>query len=210
MEGLVERSDGLLELTPLGTMVVEKLDSFETLSAAERLEPALAAFHDTRFSFPVDAFADATITEATQADPYRSVNRFISLLDGTATLRGVDPAAINPLHLNDLHQAIVDGLETDAVFRPSTVEESLQNNPERARTAFESGNLTLRTHDDLSFGLTLCDDRVGVGIYDDETGMLDTYLDTDSPAAYGWAEDVYAEFLEEADVVDCQSILSED
>lgn len=208
---LVERADGQLELTPLGSVVVAELDSFEeTLSAAEQLEPALAAFHNTMFSFPVDAFADATITGASQAEPYRAVNRFMSLVDGTTTLRGVDPASINPLHLDDLHQAVVDGLETDAVFRPSVVEELLRNNPERARTAFESGNLTMRTHDNLSFGLTLCDDRVGVGIYDDETGMLDTYLDTESPAAYEWAEGVYAEFLADADVVDWQSILSED
>lgn len=205
---LVRRSEGVLELTPLGNAVVDELRSFEEgVAAAQRLEPALDAFHDTRFAFPVGAFADATITESTPQDPYQPVHRFMSLVEGTETIRGVDPATINPLHLDDLHQAVVDGMETDAVFRPAVVEELLQNNPGRARAAFESGNLTLRTHEDLEFGITLCDDRVGVGIYDDESGMLAVYLDTDSPAAYDWAEGVYAEFLVDADVVDWREVL---
>jgi predicted transcriptional regulator len=210
-ENLVERSDGHLGLTPLGDVVADELRAFEeTFAAAQRLEPALAAFHDTRFTFPVDAFADATITEATPQDPYRPVNRFMSLIEGTETVRGIDPASINPLHLDDLHQAVVDGMETDAVFRPSVVEELFRNNPERVRTAYESGNLTLRTHEDLRFGLTLCDDRVGLGVYDGETGMMELYLDTDSPAAYEWAEGVYATYLVEADVVDWRAKLPED
>jgi predicted transcriptional regulator len=210
-ENLLARPNGDLELTALGDVVADELRAFEeTFATAQRLEPALAAFHETRFTFPVDAFADATTTESTTQDPYRPVNRFMSLVAGTDTLRGVDPASINPLHLDDLHQAIVDGMETDAVFRPSVVQELIRNNPERARTAFESGNLMLRTHEDLQFGLTLCDDRVGVGIYDEETGLLTMYLDTDSPAAYDWAEGVYATFLVESDVVDWRAELPPD
>jgi hypothetical protein len=68
----------------------------------------------------------------------------------------------------------------------------------------------LRAHEDLRFGLTLCDDRVGLGVYDGETGMMELYLDTDSPAAYEWAEGVYATYLVEADVVDWRAKLPED
>lgn len=210
-ENLVQRCDGHLGLTPLGDVVTDELHAFErTFAAAKRLEPALAAFDGTRFTFPIDAFADATVTEATSQDPYRPVNRFMSLVEGTETLRGIDPASINPLHLDDLHEAVLDGMETDAVFQPGVVEELIRNNPERARTAFESGNLTLRTHDDLQFGLTLADDRVGVGIYEDESGLMTEYVDTNSPAAYEWAEGVYATFLVEADVVDWRPELPED
>lgn len=208
--GLVERTDDGLALTPLGDVVTGELQRFEErVATAHRLEPALETFADLDFEFPVDAFTDATVTETTPEDPYRTVNRFMTLVDGTERLRGLDPATINPLHLDDLHQAVLDGMETDAIFRRDVVAELLRNNPERARTAFESGSLTLRTHDDLTFGLTVCDDRVGVAIYDEETGLLDTYVDTAAPAALDWGERVFESFAADADVVDWQARLAD-
>lgn len=209
--GLVDRTGSVLGLTAVGDVVTAELEGFEErVTVARRLEPVLEAFADLDYEFPIDAFTDATVTETTPEDPYRTVNRFMTLVEATETLRGVDPASINPLHLDELHEAVLDGMETDAVFRPEVVAELVRNNPDRARTAFETGNLTLRTHDDLPFGLTLCDDRIGVAIYDDESGLLDTYVDTDAQAALDWGEAVFESFLADADVVEWRARLTGD
>lgn len=206
--GLVERGRGELELTPLGDAVAAELRAFEcNVRAAHRLEPLLECFEDLPFDFDVERFADATVTESEPGNPYRPVQRFMSLVEDTGTLRGADPAAINPLHLDALHQAILDGMETDAIFRRDVVEELVRNNPERARTAFESGNLTLRARDEVTFGLTLCDDRVGVSVYDQDTGMMELYADTDAEAAREWGERVFEALLEDAETIDWENHL---
>jgi len=195
--GLVERSEGQLALTPLGDLIAQSVIEFrQTVRTARRIEPLFGVVPDCDPAFVREAFADAVVTTAEPGDPYNGVRRFMSLLEDTDRLRGIDPAAINPLHLDALHARIVDGMVTDAVLLPDVVASLLESNPKRAREAFATGNLTLRTHDDLPFGLTLCDDRIGVGIYDADTGLLQTYIDTGSPAAREWAEEVYAEYRE--------------
>lgn len=219
-KGLIERAEGEFALTPLGEVSAEEIAMFSTsIETAWKLAPVLRVANVYGVDIDVKAFADATVTTAVPGNPYRPVNRFMSLVSETDTLRGLEPASINPLHMDDIYQRIIDGMETDAIFPSAVIENILTSSPERAETAFESENLTLRVHDDLPFGLTLCDDRIGVGIYDDDTGLLRTYADTDAPAAHEWAEAVYTTyrdeatpFVEHAELSDLQSaqILSSD
>lgn len=193
--GLVERADGAFVLTPLGEVCARKVADFErTVGTARELAPILRAARAHDIDVDVGAFADATVTTAAPGNPYRPVARFMALLEDTDALRGLDPASINPLHIDELCDRIAGGMETEAVFPPAVIEDLLVSNPERAQAVVESGNLTLLAHDDLPFGLTICDDRVGVGVYDDETGLLRTYVDTDAPAAREWADSVFAEY----------------
>lgn len=196
---LIERIGGEFALTPLGEVCAEEVVGFGTaIDTARELAPVLRAASAHGVEIEIEMFADATVTTAAPGNPYRPVNRFMSLLGETDTLRGLDPASINPLHLDEVHERIVGGMATDAVFPPAVVEELLTSNPDRAKRAFESGNLILRTHEDLPFGLTLCDDRVGVGIYSDDTGLLQLYADTDAPDAREWGETVYEDYRAEA------------
>lgn len=197
--GLIERADGKFVLTSLGEVSIAEVTAFGTsIETLWELAPVLEIASANGIDFDVTAFTDATVTIAEPGNPYRPVNRFMSVIRETNTLRGLDPASINPLHLDEIYDRIVTGMHTDVVFRPAVVEELLTSNPDRARTAFESGNLTIRTHDDLPFGLTLADGRIGVGIYGDETGLLRLYVDTDAPAAREWAESVYTDYRDTA------------
>jgi len=194
----------------MGEVIAAAVTEFQrTVETAQRVEPVFEMVFDDDPAFVREAFGDATVTTAEPGDPYNGVRRFMSLVESSERLRGVDPTAINPLHLDGLHARIVAGMETDAIFLPDVVESLLRSNPDRAREAFESGNLTLRVHDDLPFGITLCDDRIGIGLYDDETGLLRTYIDTASPTAREWAEDVYADYRNEATLLSEHSELSE-
>jgi predicted transcriptional regulator len=191
--GLIEREAGAFVLTPLGAVCAGEVAAFTaTIETAWELAPVVTAAETHDIALDVRAFADATVTTAAPGNPYRPVERFMTLVGETDELRGLDPATINPLHIDALYERIVDGMVTEVVFPPSVVEGLLGANPDRAERAFASGNLTILVHDDLPFGLTLCAERVGVGVYDDDTGLLRTYADTDAPAAREWAEAVYA------------------
>jgi predicted transcriptional regulator len=197
--GLIERSGGEFALTPLGEVCAAEATAFDTaIETAWKLAPVLRAASVHGIDFDVAAFTDATVTTAAPGNPYRPVSRFMTLVEETDTLHGLDPASINPLHMDTIYERIVGGMTTDAVFPSAVVAELLTANPERAERAFASGNLTLRVHDDLPFGLIICDNRVGVGIYDDDTGLLRTYADTAAPAAHEWAESVYTTYRDEA------------
>ena len=197
--GLVERETGAFVLTPLGRTCAREVASFTaTVETAWELAPVLAAADAHDVAFEAAAFADATVTTAAPGNPYRPVERFMSLVDATDELRGLDPAIINPLHIDALHERIVGGMTTEVVFPTSVVAELLETNPERAERTFASGNFSILVHDDLPFGLTLCAERVGVGSYDDDTGLLRTYADTDAPAAREWAEAVYDDYRDAA------------
>jgi predicted transcriptional regulator len=208
--GLVERADGELALTARGETVADALAAFEeTVETARRLGPVCDVLRNHGPEVDLEAFAGARVTTAGPGNPYRGVERFMTLVRETDSLRGLDPTAINPLHLDEIHGRILDGMATDAIFSPAVVEELLTSNPERARTAFESGNLVLRTHEDLPFGITLCDDRIGIGVYDDDTGVLGTYVDTDASAAREWTEAVYERYRDEATRLDEHAEFSE-
>ncbi|QSX00099.1 helix-turn-helix transcriptional regulator [Haloterrigena alkaliphila] len=196
---MIERAGNEFVLTPLGEVAAREVAEFQsTMETAWELAPILRATASHDVDVDIEAFAGATVTAAAPGNPYRPVNRFMSLVERTETLRGLDPAAINPLHVDELYERISTGMETEAVYPSTVVEELLTANPDRSLTVIESGNLTVWIHDDLPFGLTLCDDRIGVGVYDDETGLLRTYVDTESPAAREWAEDVYTTYRSEA------------
>ena len=208
--GLIERTGNEFVLTPLGEVTAEKTAEFQsTIKTAREFAPILQATATQDVDIDIETFIGATVTTAAPGNPYRAVNRFMSLVEATDTLRGLDPASINPLHVDELYDRINGGMETEAVYPSKVVKELLASNPKRAQTVLGSGNLTLWIHDHLPFGLTLCDDRIGVGVYDDETGLLRTYVDTDSPTAREWAEDVYTKYRAEATLLSEEIDLSQ-
>ncbi|ADQ66983.1 hypothetical protein C499_04466 [Halogeometricum borinquense DSM 11551] len=67
--------------------------------------------------------------------------------------------------------------------------------------SFERGHLQLRTREALPYGLAIFDERVGVGGYDDETGTLRVFVDTDTDGARRWAEGVYEMYRQASEPV---------
>jgi predicted transcriptional regulator len=201
---LIEKTEGTFALTELGTTMTEVVTEFKRgTQTASVLAPVLEAIPDNAPDIDIADFTDAIVTTAGPGDPYRGVNRFMSLVRETDTLRGLAPSMIDPRHVDEFYARICKGLTTSAVFPPEVIENLFDPNPEQANEIFESGNLTLRTHTDMPFGLTLCDERIGISIYDTETGLLRTYIDTDTQGAYEWAEDFYAFYWAAADPLNC-------
>lgn len=186
-------------LTPLGRAIRRATETYrDAVSATVHLEPLLTALGDCDVALDVEAFASATVTVAEQGDPYGPVNRFTELLDETTSLRGFDTASVSPTYAEDIQERILDGLSVELVYESAVVERIAGQYPDLAAAAFERETIDIRIHDDVPFGLALFEQRVGIGAYDDRTGQLLVFVDSDDPAAYAWGEQLFERYRDEA------------
>lgn len=195
------RRDGRhYEATRLGAFVVagveeliDRLETEQTLRDVWQWLPTEAS------GFTVEMWADAVVTTAESNDPYRPVNRFLSLLGETDQFRfvGFDLALLEPC-MDDLCQRILEGMRTEIIDPPDVVEYIRSTYPKRSTEALESGNLTVRVHDDLPpYGVGILDDHVAVSGYDSASGTVRVLIDTDAPEAREWAESIYRSYRRE-------------
>ncbi len=202
-QGLVEKRDGRFELTGRGEVIAEEVLRFEAnVRTAHRLAPLLDAVCEDHREFVVEPFVDATVTVAAPDDPYRPVQRFTELVRDSESFRGFNTTHMAPLALGEFHRQVFEGTDTEIVYLPSIVKKLFETYPERAREAVDRGHLTLRTRDDLPYGLAIFDDRVGIGGYDEGTGLMRVFVDTGNPIAREWAERVYASVRADSDPID--------
>ena len=193
--GVIEKSEGKYALTAAGDEVVAAVDALETTAqTAIRLEPVLEVVDDTAYAFDLEAFAGATVTTTDQGDAHSPVNRAIALLQETDSLRAVDMNSIAPIYLSDIQQLIIEGMETINIQTPEAIANILVEYPEKCIEACESGNVTVLLHEGLPYGLLILDDRVGIGIRDEDSRTLQMFVDTDSSGAREWAEAVFESY----------------
>jgi predicted transcriptional regulator len=191
--GLAEKRDGRFRLTGYGEVVTEELLRFErNVAAAERLGPLLEHVCEDHKEFVVEPFADATVTVATPEDPYRPVRRFASLVDASESLRGFNTVPMASVSLEEFHREVLEDTDVELIYPPAAVERLRSRDPEGTSAAEHRGELRLRTRAALPYGLVILDDHVGIGGYDEETGAMRVFVDTDAAVAREWAERVYA------------------
>lgn len=196
--GLVERSGRPYVLNPAGREVLHAVTTFEeTVRLAFRLGPVLAPLRGSAVTVSLDAFADATVTTV-KGYVHGPVNRFLALLDGTTTLKGLAVSRIAPFYLGEIQERLAEGMVFEHILRPEFVAQQLAEFPDRAIEVCDSDNVTVYVHDDLWYSLVLFDDRIGIGVSDAEDGTLQAFVDTDSAPAREWAEAVYERYRTEA------------
>ena len=202
-QGFVEKAEGRFRLTGRGEAVTDEVLRFEAnVHTVDRLAPLLDVICEDHQEFVLEPFVDATVTLAEPTDPYQPVERFLSLLSESETVRGFNTTHMAPLALGEFHQQIFEETDTEIVYLPHVAETLFQTYPERAREAIERGHLTLRTRARLPYGLAIFDERVGIGGYDETTGLMQVFVETDSPIAYEWAERVYASIRADSNPLD--------
>lgn len=198
--GVVEKTDGEFRLTGYGEVVVDETFRYETnVRVARQLTPLLDVICEYHREFVIGPFADATVTTADPEDPYRPVNRFVSLARESEIFRGFNTTQMVPLSMEGFHRELIEDTETEVIYLPAAVETLLETYPERAAKAMERGHLALRSRDALPYGLAIFDERVGIGGYDEETGTLRVFVDTDAAIAREWAESVYELYREDSE-----------
>lgn len=191
-QGFVEKIDGEFHLTGPGEAVADEVLRFEAnVRTAHRLAPLLDVICEDHQEFVVEPFVDATVTVAEPDNPYQPVERFLSLVDTSATFRGFNTTHMAPLAIGEFHQHVFDGTDTEIIYLPPILEKLLETYPTRVTEAVDRGHLTLRTREELPYGLAIFDECVGIGGYDERTGLMEVFVDTDSPIAREWAQRVY-------------------
>ena len=192
-QGFVEKQDGRFQLTGPGEAVADEVLRFEAnVRTVHRLSPLLDAVCEDHQEFVLEPFVDANVSLAKSDEPYRPVERFLSLLGKSESFRGFNATHMAPLVLDEFHHQIFEESDSEIIYLFPIVEKLFETYPERAREAIESGHLALRTRDELPYGLAIFDDRVGIGGYDEGTGLMQVFVDTDTQIAREWAERVYA------------------
>ncbi|WP_458209259.1 helix-turn-helix transcriptional regulator [Haladaptatus sp. NG-SE-30] len=201
--GLVEKVDGRYRLTGKGMGMADEVLRFErNVATYERLTPLWDCICEEHQEFVIEPFADATVTTATPDDPYRPVRRFVSLADESTTLRGFNTTHMVPLTSGSFFDSTYEDTDTEIIYLPSVVETLFDVFPDRAREAIDRGHFALRTREALPYGLAIFDDRVGIGGYDETTGTMQVFVDTDAAIAREWAERVYTVYRDDSEPLD--------
>ena len=198
-----ERVDHQYRLTGKGAVYADELYRFErNLRTAAAIAPLLDVICEHHQEFVIPPFADATVTTATPEDPHRPVARFVTLLRESSTFRGFNTTHMVPPALAEVYDHLFDGIDTELIYLPDVVDNLVETYPDRLRSAVDAGHLELRTRETLPYGLALFDDRVGIAGFDEETGTMRVFVDSDSAIACAWADRVFETYKNNSDLIE--------
>lgn len=196
----IRRDGSEYEATPTGAFVAGGLwELVERVHVEQTLRDVWELLPDETSGFTLEMVADAVVTVADADDPYRPVNRFLALVRDTGAFRfaGFNVALLQPCK-DELCRQILDGMPAELIDPPNVVQYIRATCPDQFAETLESGDLTIRVHDDLpQYGIGLFDDRIAISGYDPTTGTVKVLVDTDAPDAREWAETVYETYRRE-------------
>ncbi|MFC5969767.1 helix-turn-helix transcriptional regulator [Halomarina salina] len=188
-EGYARRVAGGYELTGPGQVAAEEVLRLEyNVVAARRLAPLLDSICEDHQEFVVEPFAEATVTVADPDDPFRPLRRILDLVGDSTTLRGFNATAMVPPGVTAFYDRLFGAMDVELIGLPSSIDSLTAAYPDRVEDLRESGQLTLYSREAFPYGLLILDDCVGIGGYDEDTGTLRVFVDSDDRTAREWAE----------------------
>lgn len=202
---LLQRTDHGYKLTELGRVVAEQVEAFELkIRTAYQLEPLLKAFDAAAVDFDVDLFTNATITRPRPDDPSPPVHRYLELFEEAQSVRTIARTSfVPPLYLKEIFNTAFDDNKKGGIviYPKSVVEKRYTEYHDWHRQVAEEGiPIRYRIYERSPFGMTIYDDdHVGLRAYDERTGTLVLFADTDNPDAISWAEDVFDHYYEKSE-----------
>ncbi|MDZ7687732.1 MAG: transcriptional regulator [Halobacteriales archaeon] len=190
------RDGSAYELTPLGEFVADRFDDLHRAMETEREIRDVWEYIPSELNgFTFEMVSEANITVVEPGDPYGPANRCASLYRETKWLRGFDAALTAPHHFEELYRQIIDGMDTEIILPPDVSENITSTYPHEADGVISSDSFTLWLNDDLPlYRVLIYDDRVGIGGYDSDSGVLQVYVDTDATEAREWAESTFESY----------------
>lgn len=196
----IRREGAEYEATPPGAFVANGMrDLVDRVKTEQTLRGVSEMLPDEASGFTLEMVADAVVTVADSDDPYRPVNRFLTLVRETEQFRfaGFNVALLQPCK-DELCRQIVEGMQSELIDPPNVVQYIRSSCSEQFSETLENGDLTIRVHDNLpSYGIGIFDDRIAISGYDPTSGTVKVLVDTDSLEAREWAESVYETYRRE-------------
>lgn len=202
--GWAEKDDGLYRLTVTGALVLEEHETY--LDTVGRIE-AFASFFEhlpDRDHAPDPRWLeDATLTEATPENPQAPVREYVRRVRefDTDRIRMLSPVLSRLFH--DAHAKLaLDGVHTELVLSEAMIERARELNPAEFSIVVSVGVLDLYRHpEDIAFGLTIGEDRLLMGAYD-EAGQLQACVDADDPEFVRWGARLFERYRDRSARVD--------
>ena len=199
--GLLERVDDEYRLTNLGRLLFGEVTRFERQSStAFALAPFLNTITLDGGGFPIEHFADATITRRQPRQPHVTIHRIIKLIEQSDRLHMLS-TVISPVYVDVGYREMMDGMEIDAVFEPEVVDLMLSEYPEKAEQTIATGNFRVYAKAGLPCELFIFDSKMGMAAHD-ENGNAEVLIECEDPAAVRWAESLYEKHYSRADPID--------
>ncbi|WP_408958404.1 helix-turn-helix transcriptional regulator [Natrinema sp. 74] len=202
--GLIRERNRCYEITPAGSLAVDGVSmALERVGAADRLRPVLERVPASELEFGIERLLDATVVEATTANPYAPVDYHVDSLTNMDHARLLLPAT-GAEPLSSSRSAIESGATFELVVTES-VAETLQTEPpvadEFAAIADYDGVSLSVIDDDLPFYLGVVDDAVQIGVHDD-SALPTALLETTDDRVREWAIDRFEAAKRRATPVD--------
>ncbi|WP_433623466.1 helix-turn-helix transcriptional regulator [Halomicrococcus sp. NG-SE-24] len=198
--GWAEKRDGDYRLTTSGAFVARAhADYLDALSAVEAAAPVLERLPVERAPDPT-WLADADVVAADAERPQAPVSHYVRRLRERETTRVRMLAPVLSRIFHEAHaELVLSGVDTEVVLPADSVETARSMNPLEFEVVVRA--IDLYRHDGpVELGLTLGDDWVLAGAYDDD-GQLRAVAESDDPRFVEWAQDAYEEYRSRAERV---------
>lgn len=202
--GWITNSSVEYSITPCGALVAaELLDVIETTALATELRDVLRWLPQSEIGFDLHELQDARITVSRPANPYAPANRHAETLAETGRFQGLITSLSLPA-LNAVHPRVAAEEGDWTIVAGVEALDTLDSSPEYA-DGFEDFRdadcVDLYSYDgSVPFYLGLVGETVQLGLENDE-GMPQALIESDSPAVRDWAERTLAEYERESDAV---------
>lgn len=191
--GLIDSVAGGYRLTATGRFLADGLgDMIEVARITERYGPLFRRLDPPIHGLDPTWFDGATMTRATETNPYEPAQRQTETVREATTFRGVLPAIeIEGSRL--VHERITSGALTAEIVVPAAMVDTLRSEPFaslfREQLATEQFECWL-TDDALPFYLGLSDEeRVEIGV--DEGGVPRVLVQSTDPAFRAWGDETF-------------------
>ncbi|RQG89804.1 ArsR family transcriptional regulator [Natrarchaeobius halalkaliphilus] len=165
-------------------------DVFELIEQIESRRDRAAFLN----AFPRDAVdvdfetVSGTATRRLSVQPHGPVSNVIDTLTDATSIRVLAPIA-SPLYVRPFAERVRDGADIEAVVDATAYEEFCGKLHAGIRLAATLADISLAVHDDVGFGLIICDEQVVFGAYED--GILQATFSTAEPAVVNAAKETY-------------------
>jgi predicted transcriptional regulator len=172
------------------------------METEQKLRTAVQWIPTEQIDVDLELFAEANVSTPEPVHSHRPLNRFVELVEDASSARGFGIATLAPMSAERLFQKAAGGMDTEIIYPSAVLKDNLLSNPRAAEDAIKRGHLTPMVHEYLPCGLYIFDDRVILGGYNLESGVLRVVVDTDDPEAIDWADSVYTTYRREAEPFD--------
>lgn len=197
-----EKQDGVYSATALGEYVEGYFDDYlTTMNTLDELECFFDYVPFSEIDVGFDTLVESEITVSDAYSPHAPMERLLEALDDADEVRGLAPI-ITDSHAEAYHDAILEDTYVENVVE-RTVADIIVSRYEgwfdevrgsgRTETYIYEGSFPL--------GLTIMDDTVFVGAYDDD-GIARTLLENDTEEMLEWAEEYHEKYKSRSEPVD--------